>query len=137
MFEITAVRLKKKIGKINKIDKLRGSKDEGDDHSVESQDFGEDKNKDHSDEETWLLGGSTDSGVSDDSDGVSGSQSAQSARETGGQVGEPFVQVVSLRRRVHFSLQHHRDDQTVDTDDTGHNDWNDGLHDELRTHHSH
>ena len=31
----------------------------------------------------------------------------------------------------------YRDDETVDSDDTSHDDWNDRLHDEVWSHHTH
>lgn len=39
--------------------------------SVKTQDFGENEDENHSDEQTGLLGGSTNTGVSDDSDSES------------------------------------------------------------------
>lgn len=40
-----------------------------DDKTVKTQDFGENEDQDHADEESRLLSGSTDTGVTDDSDG--------------------------------------------------------------------
>ena len=62
--------------------------DEGDDETVETQDFGEDKDEDHADEETGLLGGPADAGVSDDPDGEAGSKAGETDGEAGCQVHE-------------------------------------------------
>ena len=51
---------------------LLGDND-GDDHSVQPQGFSEDEDQNHSDEYGFLLGVGSDSCVSDDSDGESGS----------------------------------------------------------------
>ena len=52
--------------------------------------YNEDKN--HTDEEPGLLSGSSDSGVSDDSDGEPGSESGESDRESGSELDEPEVE---------------------------------------------
>lgn len=83
----------------------------------------ENEDKDHSDEESWLLGSSTNSGVSDDSDGVSSSKTAKSAGESSGQVSESLVQVISGRSGSDLSLENHSHDQSVDTDDTCYSDY--------------
>ncbi|TMS36953.1 hypothetical protein L596_003998 [Steinernema carpocapsae] len=95
------------------------------------------KDEDHSNEETGLLGSSADSGVSDDSDSVSGSKTAKAAGEAGGEMGKSLVEGVASAGGADLALQDHGDDQAVDTNDTGHNDGDDRLHDQLGTHHSH
>ncbi|GMR44600.1 hypothetical protein PMAYCL1PPCAC_14794, partial [Pristionchus mayeri] len=116
---------------------LRGSEDQSDDHTVETEHLKEDKDEDHSDEETRLLGGSAHSGISDDSDGVTGTKTAEAAGQACCQMRESLVEIVVLTGRLDLTLEHHSHDQTVDTDDTRHNDGDDGLHDELWPHHSH
>lgn len=54
----------------------------GNDQTVESQHLGEDQNKDHSDEETGLLGCTADSGVSDNTDSEAGSKTAETHSQT-------------------------------------------------------
>ena len=61
---------------------------DGHDEAVETEDFGENEDEDHSDEESRLLRGSPDSGVADDADGVSGSQPRQADGQTSAEVNE-------------------------------------------------
>lgn len=65
-----------------------GGKKQGDDESVETEDFGKDEDEDHSHEQLRLLSHAPDSGISDDSDGKSGSQAGQSDAETCTEVDE-------------------------------------------------
>ena len=59
--------------------------------------LGEDKNENHSDEETRLLGSSANSSISDDSDSVSSSKTTEAASETSCQMGKALVQIVAFR----------------------------------------
>uniref|UniRef100_A0A182QBB2 Uncharacterized protein n=1 Tax=Anopheles farauti TaxID=69004 RepID=A0A182QBB2_9DIPT len=54
---------------------------DGDDQTVQTQHFGENEDQDHTDEQSRLLGSTTDTGVTDDTDGETGCQT----RETDGQ----------------------------------------------------
>lgn len=45
---------------------------DGDDETVQTQYFGEDEDKNHTDEETRLLGGTSDTSVAHDADGEAG-----------------------------------------------------------------
>lgn len=54
---------------------------DGDDQTVQTQDFSENEDQNHTDEQSWLLGSTTDTGITDDTDG-----------ETGGQTGESYSQ---------------------------------------------
>lgn len=50
------------------------------------------ENKNHTDEEPGLLGGSSNSGVSDDSDSEPGGESGESDRESSSELDEPEVE---------------------------------------------
>ena len=54
-----------------------GSKNEGDDETVESEYFGEYENEDHPDVKARLLGSPTNASVADDPDGEPGGQATQ------------------------------------------------------------
>lgn len=61
---------------------------DGDDETVETQYLGEDENQDHTDEQTWLLSCTPDTGVTDDSDGETSSETGEPDRQTSTQVDE-------------------------------------------------
>uniref|UniRef100_A0A8W7P8J1 Uncharacterized protein n=1 Tax=Anopheles coluzzii TaxID=1518534 RepID=A0A8W7P8J1_ANOCL len=118
---------------------------DGDDQTVQTQHFGENEDQDHTDEQSRLLGSTTDTGVTDDTDGETGCQ----ARETDGQTSAEMDEApANITKVEHFVSRVFRwliqrtgdkdsDDQTVDGNDTRHDNGNDGLHDQLRTHHRH
>jgi len=61
---------------------------DGDDEAVETEDLRENENENHADEESGLLCGPADSGVSDDADGVTGSEAGQTDGQAGTQMNE-------------------------------------------------
>lgn len=61
---------------------------DGHDETVQTQHFGEDKDQDHADEQARLLGRSTDTGISDDSNSETGSQAGEADSETSSQMDE-------------------------------------------------
>lgn len=67
---------------------LLGGQDEGDDEAVEPEHLGEDEDKDHADEEAWLLCRPPHSCVSHNADGKTSSQSTQSYAQPRPQVQE-------------------------------------------------
>ncbi|GMS98849.1 hypothetical protein PENTCL1PPCAC_21024, partial [Pristionchus entomophagus] len=111
--------------------------DERDNHSIESEYLKEDEDEDHADEQSWLLGRSSHSGVPHDADGIAGAQAAQPARQPCSQMRESFVEIVFTgARRLDLALEHHRDNETVHADDSGHDDRDDRFHDEFGPHHA-
>ena len=70
------------------------------------------------------------SDVSDDTDGVTTGETSEPNGETAGQVHEPVEEGVVLGW-VDVTGDQHSDDQTVNGKDTGHDDWDKGLHNEL------
>ena len=61
---------------------------DGDDQTVETKDLGENEDEDHADEETRLLSRSSDSGVTHNANGVSGSKTRQADGQTSSQMYE-------------------------------------------------
>jgi hypothetical protein len=96
-----------------------GVHEQGNDETVQTQDFGENKNQNHSDEQPGLLGSSSHTSVTDNSDGKTSSHT----RETDGQASTELDEV-GVERRVLLETVGDQDghDETVDTNDTSHDD---------------
>lgn len=86
-----------------------------------TQDFSENENQNHADEETGLLGGSSDTSITNNTDGEASSKTSQTDSQTSTELDEASVQRELLLETVGDKDRH---DQTVDTNDTSHNDWN-------------
>jgi len=115
------------------ISSLRENK--SDDESVQSQGLSENQNKDHSDENGRLLGVCSDSSVSDNSNAQTGSQRWKSAAKSSSQVFISHLSSVSSGRDL--LSDDDGNDHSVDSQDTSHDDWNDGFHDKTRLQDSH
>jgi hypothetical protein len=94
-----------------------GVHEQGHDETVQTQDFGENEDQNHSDEQPGLLGGSSDTSVTDNSDGKTSSHTRETDGETSTELDE-----VGVERRVLLEAVGDQDghDETVDTDDTSH-----------------
>lgn len=55
---------------------------DGDDQTVQTQDFGENEDQNHTDKQSGLLGGTADTGVTDDADGETGGQTREADSKT-------------------------------------------------------
>lgn len=95
-----------------------GIHQQGNDQAVKAQDFGENEDKDHSDEKTRLLSCAADSSITHNSDGEAGSKTRQANREAGTELDEAGEKGLLLRKVVG---DQHRNHEAVDTNDTGHN----------------
>ena len=84
-----------------------------------TQDFGENENQNHSDEQPGLLGGSSHTGVTDNTNGETSSHTRQTDRETGTELDEAGEEGSLLLQTVG---DQDGDDETVDTDNTSHDD---------------
>ena len=98
-----------------------GVHEKGNNETVKTQDFGENENQDHADEETGLLGSSADTSITDNANGETSGHTGQTDGETGTELDEASVEGKALSETVG---DQDRDDQTVNTDDTSHNDGN-------------
>jgi len=108
--------------------------EKGNDESVQSQDLSENENQDHADEQPRLLRRAPHAGVADDADGETGRQTSQTDRETGTKLDEADEETRVLPQVVG---DEHRHDETVDGNDTSHNDGNDVLDDQVRPEDTH
>jgi hypothetical protein len=66
--------------------------DQSDDEAVETQNFGENQNEDHTDEQPWLLGSASHTGVTDDSNGESSGKTGKTDRKTSTELNEASVE---------------------------------------------
>jgi len=111
-----------------------GVDEQGNDETVQTQDFGENENENHADEESWLLSGTPDTSITDDTDGETSGETGETDRQTGTELDETSVQ---RHRGLQVSGDQDRDDQTVDGNNTRHDDGNDALHHEIRSEDTH
>jgi hypothetical protein len=65
-----------------------GVQNEGNDETVKTQDLSENQDQNHSDEEPGLLGSSTHTGISNNTDSKTGGKSSKSDTETSTHVNE-------------------------------------------------
>lgn len=105
-----------------------GVQDERDDESVKTKNFGENEDKDHADKQPGLLGRTPDTGITDDTDRKAGGETGETDRETGAELDEAGVEG---HGGGEVTGDEDRDDETVDTDDTGHDDGDGTLHHEV------
>lgn len=111
-----------------------GVEDKRNDKTVKTQHFGENENEDHADEETRLLGGTTHTGVTDNADGETSGETGETDRETGTELDETGVE---RHGRLDVTRDEHTDYETVNGNDTGHNDGNDTLDQEIGSEDTH
>lgn len=76
------------LGKISAASRLFRVQVDGDNQTVQTQHLGENEDQDHSDEQTRLLGSSTDTGITDDSNGETSGKSGETDSQTSSQVDE-------------------------------------------------
>lgn len=104
----------------NDILSCSGVHQQSDNQTVQTQDFCENQNQDHTDEQSWLLSSTSDTGVTNDTDGETCSQTGQTDRQTCTQLDESSVQSLLL---LQGGGDQDGDNQPVNGNDTGHNDW--------------
>lgn len=85
-----------------------------------TQNFRENEDENHADEEARLLSSATDTGVTNNSDSETSSQTSKTDRETGTELDETGVKSIILL--LQFPGNEHRDDEAVNSNDTSHND---------------
>lgn len=85
---------------------------------MHTQDFGKNENQNHSDEETGLLGSSSDTSITNNTDGKTSSETSETDRETSTKLNE-----ASVEREVLLETIGDQDgnDEAVNTNDTSHN----------------
>ncbi|GAC93343.1 ribose-5-phosphate isomerase [Pseudozyma hubeiensis SY62] len=111
-----------------------GVENECDNKTVKTQHFGENEDQDHTDEKTRLLSGTTHTGVTYDADGETSGETSETDRETSTELNETGVE---RHGRLNPTRDEHTDHETVDGNDTGHNDGNDTFDQEVRSKNTH
>lgn len=111
-----------------------GVHEKSDNQPVKTQDFSENENQNHSDVEAGLLGSSTNTGVTDNTNSETSGQTGQTDRKTSTELNESSVQRELLGQVVGDQDRH---DQTVDTNDTSHDNGDNVLDDQVGTEDSH
>jgi hypothetical protein len=89
-----------------------------------TKDFSENEDKNHSDEESRLLGGTTDTSVTNDTNGETGGKTSKTDGKTSTELNETSEQGLVLAEVVG---DQDGDDETVNGNDTSHNDGNNVL----------
>lgn len=87
-----------------------------------TQNFGENENENHADEESGLLSSTTDTGVTNNTDRKTSSHTGKTDSETSTELNETSVEGVAILGKTIGDED--GDDETVDTNDTSHNDGN-------------
>ena len=85
-----------------------------------TQDFGENENKNHADEEPWLLCCSSDTCITNNTNSKTSGEASKTDRETGAELDETGEEWHGLLETIG---DEDGDDETVDTNDTSHNNW--------------
>jgi hypothetical protein len=116
------------------IDSRAGVHQKGDNQTIQTQDFSENENQNHSDIESGLLSCSANTCVTDNTNGKTSCHTSQTDGETCSQLNETSVQGDLLSQIV---CNQDRHDQTVDTDDTRHDNGDNVLDDQVRSEDGH
>jgi hypothetical protein len=128
-----------------------GVHEQSDNETVKTQDFRENEDQNHADEQAGLLRSATDTSITNNTDGKASSKTSQTDGKTRTELNETSVQSHVLLQIVG---DEDRDDETVDTNDTSHNDGDNvyccqrrlsrtsgnrrrTLHDEVRSENTH
>lgn len=90
-------------------------------HKALTEDFGENEDKNHSDVETGLLGGTADTCIADNTNGKPGSKTSKTHSEASTKLDETSEEGKLLLQAVG---NEDGNDKAVDTNDTCHNDGN-------------
>jgi len=94
-----------------------------------TQDFGENQNQNHADKEPGLLRGAANTGITDNTNCETSGETSETDSKTSTQLNETREErIVALCQAVG---DEDGDDETVDTDDTSHNDGNDVYRDKM------
>ena len=99
--------------------------DDSNNESIKSNSFSENEDKDHTNIDSISLGISSNTSVTGNTNGESGGEGGKTTAESSG---EEFVSVLGVSTGA---LGDHEDgnDDTIDTQDTCHDDWDDSLED--------
>lgn len=109
---------------------LLGTKDKSDDQPVESKSLGKNQNEDHTDEKSRLLSSGTNTNVTNNSNGHTSGKTAESDGKTSSETGETVE--VGVSGVFDLGGGNDRDNQTVDSNHTSHNNGDHRFHHKVR-----
>ena len=109
-----------------------GVQQQSNNQTVQTQDFSENQDQKHTHEQSWLLGVTSDTSVTDDTNGKTSSQTGQTDGQTSTQLDETSVQGLDLLQGVSDQDGHN---QTVNGNDTGQNNWHNTLKQQVWSQH--
>ena len=140
---------RKRIGCLT-VEVGHGHNDNGHNQTVQGQSLSENQHQNHTDEDLLLLTTSANTGISSNTNGKTSSQARQTAAKTGSQmtiagvarvVGTSSVHGVDYgldETRAATGVDHNdRSNQSVNTQNTSHNDRKHVSHDGIRSEHTH
>lgn len=110
-----------------------GVQQQGHNQTVQTQDFGENQNQKHTDKQTGLLRGASDTSVTHNANGEAGGKSRQTDRQTSTQLDETSVKRLLLLQRVRHQHGHHK---TVNGNNTGQHNWDNVLEQQVGSQHT-
>jgi hypothetical protein len=111
-----------------------GVHEESNNQAVKTKDFSENEDENHADEESGLLSGTTDTGVTNNTDGETSGKTSKTDGETGTELDETSEQRLLLGKLVG---DQDGNDETVNGNNTSHNDGNNVLDDQVGPEHTH
>merc|ERR1712066_134753 len=112
-----------------------GSHHQADNQAVQTQSLGEDEDEDHANEEAGLLSVGAHASIAHNANGKAGCQGAHADGEAGTEV--RIAGVCRVGGCLHLAVDDNCCDQTVDTQHTSHDNWDDGSHHHVRSHDTH
>merc|ERR1719379_1176587 len=104
--------------------------------AIQTQGLREDEDEDHTNKEPWLLGISSHTCITNNTDGKAGSQRRESDSQASTEVGVARVGGI-LVSWLNVTIDDDGSDETIDTQHTSHDDWNDGSHHHIWSHDAH
>merc|ERR1711871_205905 len=115
----------------------RSAQNKGHNQTVQTQSLSKDKNQKHSNEQLALLRNTTHTGITNDTNGHTGSQSTETTSNTSAQVREALEKGVLWADNIDAIDGHRGRCDNLATDDDSHNHGDNVLHDKFGLHHTH
>lgn len=108
--------------------------EQSDNETVQTQNFSENEDKNHSDVKTRLLSGSTNASVTDNTNSETGSQTSQTNSKTSTKLNETSIQRQAL---VQIISNQDGNDQSINSNNTSHDNGDNVSNDQVRSENGH
>merc|ERR1712107_659670 len=112
-----------------------GLDDQSNDQTVETESLRENEDQNHTDEKLGLLSSGTNTSVTNNTNSNTSGKTRETDTKTSTQVSETSETSVTVG--INGRTDDDSNNQTVDTNDTSHNNGNHRLHHQIRVHHTH